>query len=152
MQGPEPENRFASNSTPATALNTDPTVGSHGLIIRISEDKQHAGELKGQRMWDVVNDALIKMCPFERGRIGCYEDMPGTIDPHDDNSPREGQHFYKKYWVNDVPYRNEHGRYAHNAWLTLTMRGMFRNQRYPDIGAATVRRLPRFFWMYADRR
>lgn len=141
MSGPEPEDRFINSSTPTTARttsNTDPTTGSHGLVIRMGMSKQHVGELKGQRIWNAVYDALHKMCPLERGRIGCYEGMPGAQVPNDDGTPSANSLFYKKVWVTGIPYKDDKGNYATNAWLTLTMEGMFRDQQYPGIGAATV--------------
>jgi hypothetical protein len=141
MSGPEPEDRFINISTPATAftaLNSDPTKGDHRLIIRMGMGKQHVAELKGQRMFNTIIDALKKMCPLERGQIGCYENMPGAKNPNDDGSPSKDLVFYKKVLVRGVPYKDGNGNYATNAWLTLKMIGIFRDHQFPGLGAATV--------------
>lgn len=141
MRGPEPENRYDSPTAPAIRYSSDPTKGKYAAVIRMGTKKQHVGEFHGQRMFNVIKDALKKICPYERGRIGCYETMPGAIDPKNDNSPKEGQKYYSKYWVMDVPYKTDNGDYESHAWLTITARAMYRNQKYPGIGAATVSRL-----------
>ncbi|KAF3047119.1 hypothetical protein E8E12_011338 [Didymella heteroderae] len=140
MSGPEPEDRFANISAPGTvltALNTDPTEGSHGLIIRMGTSKQHVGELKGQRVWDMIHGALKKACPLERCQIGCYPDMPGAFDPNKDGTPNKELVFYKNVLLTGIPYKDDEGMYATNAYLNLTLHGMFRDQRFSGLGAAT---------------
>lgn len=142
MSGPESKDRFANISAPAsafTALDTDSAAGRHGLIIRIGESKQHVGELNGQRMWDMIHDALMNLCPIERGKIGCYGGMPGARLPFqyvpDEDRPNA---YYGAIIIEGIPYKDKKGNYATNAMLLLTMQGMFREQNFPGLAAATV--------------
>lgn len=144
MSGPEPEDRFANVSAPASAsagLNTDPTTGRDGVIIRMGMSKQYVGELNKQRMWDTIHNALMKLCPIVRGQIGCYEKMPGARDPNQvpfaPSKPGQPD-LFKKIWIEGIPYKDDKGNYATNSWLTLTMEGMFRERNFPGLAAATV--------------
>ncbi len=143
MSGPEPENRFANLTGAATGSGTDRdwSQGSDSVIIRMSTVKQHVAEFAGQRLFDVIHDALLKICPYERGRIGCYPQMPGAGTPDKHNTLPSGEEYYGKVFVVDVPYKTGKGDYATNAWLTITAQAIFRDGKYPGIGAATVSRI-----------
>lgn len=138
MSGPEPENDYANPTAPATGWSGDASKGSYTPVIRMSTIREHVGEFQGQRLFDVIHNALLKICPYERGLIGCYEDMPGAGEPNDDNSLPLEYKYYNKFWVLDVPYKTDKGDYAVNAWFTITAQAIFRNQKYPGLGAATV--------------
>lgn len=135
MSGPEPVNRFANLTVPSTA-NADSSTGDHTVDIRMSSDKQHVAELHGQRLFDIIHDSLLKICPYDRGSIGCYESMPGAGKPNNDLTLTYT--YASKYWILDVPYLTDKGNYAYNAWITITARAIFRNKKYPGLGAATV--------------
>lgn len=142
MSDPEPKDRFAYTSASIsafTAMNTDSTAHSHGLIIRIGEEKQHVGELNGQKMWDTVHDALMNMCPTGRGQVGCYHGMPGAKLPSQ-YAPVEIRRndYYAAIKIEGIPYKDKRGDYATNAELLLTMEDMFREQESPSLAAATV--------------
>ena len=143
MSVPEPEDRFANVSAPTfafTGMDTDPRTGSHGVIIRMSTSKQYVAELKGQRMWDAIYNALMQLCPLERGTIGCYGDnMPGALDPNQRNMVGQPGRLLNKFWIQDIPYRDDKGNYATNAFLRLTLQGIFREQNFPGLASATVR-------------
>lgn len=139
MSGPEPEDRFANLSVPASAAGASKDLAGANLpIIRMSTNKQHAGEITGQRMWDKIHEALLAICPLERGTIGCYPGMPGSGDPNKDGTLPQGVVYNSEVWVEGVPYQDSEGRYATNAWITIKATGIFRDQKYPGIGAAMV--------------
>ncbi|KAJ4993263.1 hypothetical protein SVAN01_01238 [Stagonosporopsis vannaccii] len=141
MRGPEPEDKHAG-MTAHVDLHTysgDASSATDGKVamIRMSTVKQHVGELAGQRLFDIVHDALLKICPYERGRIGCYSSMPGAAKPYGENILESGKKYYDRYWIQDVPYKNDKGEYKTNAWITITAEAIFREDKYPGLGAAT---------------
>lgn len=140
MNKPEPEDRFANLAVSIAGESRlgDNLKGTNTAIIRMSTVKQHIGEFAGQRLFDIIHSALLKLCPYERGRTGCYPGMPGSGESSDDNTLASAYKYYNKYYILDVPYRTEGGDYATNAWITITAKAIFRDQKYPGIGAATV--------------
>lgn len=141
MSGPEPEDKHtglnAQTDLTANVADSGP-VGGKVAMVRMSTEKQHVAEFAGQRLFDVIHDALLKMCPYERGRIGCYSSMPGAAKPTDDNTLQSGYQYYDRYWILDVPYKKDNGEYGTNAWITITTAAIFREDMYPGLGAATV--------------
>jgi hypothetical protein len=137
MSGPEPKDRFANLMVPVLAESED-SSGVNLPIIRMSTNRQYVAEITRQRLWDKVHEALHAICPLERGVIGCYPGMPGSGRPNDDNSLPQGVVYNDEVWITTVPYKDDHGDYATNAWITITATGIFRDQKYPGIGAALV--------------
>jgi hypothetical protein len=74
----------------------------------------------------------MDICPSERGGIGCYDKMPGA------GVPGRGYKYASECTISEVPYRNGKGGYGHNAWITIKAQAIFRNKKYPGLGAATV--------------
>jgi hypothetical protein len=139
MSRPEPEDRFANLTVPAAAAGASKDLAGANLpIIRMSSNKQHIAEYTHQRMWDMIHEALVAICPLERGAIGCYPGMPGSGKPYDDGTLPPGDVYKSMVRINGVPYQDSQGRYANNAWITVTATGIFRDQKYPGIGAALV--------------
>lgn len=150
MSGPEPDDQFpgieadtTSTAHPSLAVHAagwDPSAPTEAKIamVRLSAVKQHVAEFAGQRLFDIIHDALLKMCPYERGRIGCYPDMPGAGKPNDDNTLQSKYKYYDRVYILDVPYKTSKGEYATNAWITITAQAIYREDKYPGIGAATV--------------
>ncbi|KAH6625343.1 hypothetical protein C7974DRAFT_199193 [Boeremia exigua] len=140
MNGPEPESRYANPFRPAVGEDDKGRLLAsyqNVPVIRMSTVKQHVGEFAGQRLFNIIHDALLKICPYERGRIGCYPNMPGAGRPQDDNTLKQPYKYYDRFWILDVPYINDKGDYATNAWITITAQAIFRDQKYPGIAAAT---------------
>lgn len=137
MSGPEPEDRFANLIMPDLAASKD-LAGANLPIIRMSTNKQHIGEMTHQRIWDRVHTALLAICPLERGSIGCYPGMPGSGEPNKDGTLPQGVVYNSEVWIRGMPYQDSHGNYATNAWVIITATGIFRDQKYPGIGAAMV--------------
>lgn len=137
MSGPEPADHYANIYVPITA-----GVGAEGIHtadIRMSrhDTRQHVGQLAGQRMWDAIYKCLLDICPYERGRIGCYKGMPGAGTRKKDGES-DSHKYYSECRIADVPYVNDKGEYTAHAWLTIKAEAIFRNDKYPGIGAATV--------------
>ena len=138
MSEPEPENRFANLTVPASAVaEGKDLVGANLPIIRMSTVKQHMAEFNRQRVWDKIHEALLRLCPLERGVIGCYPDMPGASTKKDDTLS-EGTIYTSVAWIMNVPYQGPYNRYSTNAHIEIKATGIFRDQKYPGIGAALV--------------
>jgi hypothetical protein len=139
MSRPEPEDRFANLTVPASAAGASKDLAGANLpIIRMSTNKQHIAEYTSQRMWDMIHDALLAICPLERGTIGCYPGMPGSGEPTDHGKLPQGVVYNSVVWITGVPYQGPDDRYSTNAYITITATGIFRDQKYPGIGAAMV--------------
>ncbi|KAJ4366697.1 hypothetical protein N0V95_000025 [Ascochyta clinopodiicola] len=135
MSAPEPVSPYAS--PPVPVITGEAADGTYTADIRMSGDdtKQHVGQISEQRMWDVVHKCLLEICPFERGRLGCYEDMPGAGFPEKDGAMK--QSYYSKCVISKVPYKTNKREYASDGELTIKARAIFRNAKYPGLGAAT---------------
>lgn len=144
MSDPEPKDVYAGltanadHSTYIESGGASSAVGGKVAMVRMSTVKQHVAELSGQRLFDIIHDALLKMCPYERGRIGCYPNMPGAATPYGQNQLQPWQKYHNKVWIQGVPYKSDRGNYRNNAWITITAKAIFREDRYPGLGAATV--------------
>ncbi|KAF9693040.1 hypothetical protein EKO04_009083 [Ascochyta lentis] len=135
MSAPEPVDSYANLSTLVTAGNG--AEGTYTADIRMSggDTKQHVAQISGQRMWDVLHKCLLEICPYERGRIGCYEDMLGAGVPEKDGKMKRS--YYSRCVIDKIPYKTKKGGYATDASLTIKARAIFRNDKYPGMGAAT---------------
>jgi len=146
MSDPDPKDVYtgltanADISTYTEGGGASSAVGGKVAMVRMSTVKQHVAELSGQRLFDIIHDALLKMCPYERGRIGCYPNMPGAATPYGQNQLNSGKKYYDRVWIQGVPYKSDRGNYRNNAWITITAKAIFREDRYPGLGAATVSR------------
>lgn len=122
VSAPKSEDRIVSSA----ALVSGESGNSQGTampIIRMSGPWQHIGELQNEQLYNPIHDALVKMCPYEHGHMGCYSGMRG-LPP--------------QVTISDVPYRTNKGNYATNAWVTIKVEASFRELKYPGIGAALV--------------
>jgi hypothetical protein len=84
MSGLEPADRHAGLVVPPITGADGSSGGRHTVDIRMSKNKQHVAEFHRQRLFNLIHDALLKICSYERGRIDCYEAMPGAGGSNDD--------------------------------------------------------------------
>ncbi|UPX17413.1 uncharacterized protein EKO05_0007770 [Ascochyta rabiei] len=138
MAATEPVSPYANSQVPITAGEGTDSIYTADVRMSGDETRQHVGQISGQRMWDVVHKRLLEICPYERGPIGCYEDMPGAGLPEKDGKMK--QSYYSECVISKVPYKTKKGEYASNARLTVKARATFRDAKYPGLGAATVSR------------
>lgn len=138
MSGPEPIDPYANLTTlPAVTAGSE-AEGTYTVDIRMSghETRQHVGQLNGQRMWQTIHNCLMDICPYERGSIGCYDEMPSA--GFDKPGKSRTHRFQSKCRIEDVPYVTSKGSYATNAHIDIWATGIYRDKKYPGLGEATV--------------